>query len=146
VVNNPEDPAAGVRKVRFQGRSSSSRKISGKILPNNFFRLAPGREVRLRCAYYITCKSVVKDASGAVKEIHCTYDPLTRGGDSPDGRKVKSTLHWVSCAHAIQAEVRLYDTLFIQRDVNDVEEGKDFTSLLNPARWKYSSLALLSRA
>ena len=95
--------------------------------------LSPGREVRLRYAYFVTCTGVVKDpATGAVREIHCTYDPATRGGNAPDGRKVKSTIHWVSAAHAVDAEVRLYDNLFLKEDPNQTAEGEDFTSNLNP--------------
>jgi len=95
-------------------------------------RLAPGREVRLRYAYFVTCRGVVKDDAGRVTEIHCTYDPATRGGNAPNGRKVKSTIHWVSAAHAVDAEVRLYDNLFTKEDPNDAPEGQDFTVNLNP--------------
>ncbi|MCK4985688.1 MAG: glutamine--tRNA ligase, partial [Desulfobacterales bacterium] len=102
--------------------------------PKKFFRLAPGREVRLRYAYFITCVDVVKDPdSGEIIELRCTYDPETRGGDAPDGRKVKGTLHWVSAKHAIPAEVRLYNHLFVKENPNDTEEGKEFTDYLNPA-------------
>ena len=101
--------------------------------PKKFFRLAPGREVRLRYGYYIKCEDVVKDEkTGEIIELHCTYDPETRGGWSPDGRKVKATLHWVSAEHAVEAEVRLYDHLFIKEDPEDVTEGEDFTANLNP--------------
>jgi glutaminyl-tRNA synthetase len=100
--------------------------------PKQYFRLAPGREVRLRYGYFVTCRSVLKDDAGRVAEIHCTYDPATRGGNAPDGRKVKSTIHWVSAAHALDAEVRLYDSLFTKEDPNDVPEGQDFTVNLNP--------------
>jgi glutaminyl-tRNA synthetase len=101
--------------------------------PKKFFRLAPGREVRLRYAYFITCVDVVKDtASGEVIELHCTYDPATRGGDAPDGRKVKGTLHWVSVKHAISAQVHLYDHLFSKENPNEVDAGQDFTAYLNP--------------
>jgi glutaminyl-tRNA synthetase len=101
--------------------------------PRKFFRLAPGREVRLRYAYFITCVDVVKNPdTGEVIELHCTYDPETRGGDAPDGRKVKGTLHWVSARHAIDARVRLYDHLFTKENPNEVEEGKDYTAYLNP--------------
>jgi glutaminyl-tRNA synthetase len=102
-------------------------------LPKKFFRLAPGREVRLRYGYFITCQEVVKDSSGAVIELRCTYDPATRGGDAPDGRKVQGTIHWVSASHALDCEVRLYDRLFTIPDPDEVEEGKDFISALNPA-------------
>ena len=100
--------------------------------PKKFYRLAPGREVRLRYAYFVTCTDVVKNADGNITEIHCTYDPATRGGDAPDGRKVKSTLHWVSAEHAIEAEVRLYEHLFTKENPDDVDEGQDFTANLNP--------------
>jgi glutaminyl-tRNA synthetase len=100
--------------------------------PKQFFRLAPGREVRLRYGYFVTCNEVVKDADGNVVELRCTYDPETRGGNAPDGRKVKSTIHWVSAAHAVDCEVRLYDTLFARENPNEVEEGQDFTANLNP--------------
>lgn len=100
--------------------------------PKNFYRLAPGREVRLRYAYFIKCENVVKDAQGNIVELHCTYDPATYGGDAPDGRKVKATLHWVSAAHALEAEVRLYDHLFAKQSPEDVNEGEDFLTNLNP--------------
>ena len=100
--------------------------------PKKFFRLAPGREVRLRCAYFITCTEVIKDAAGEIVELRCTYDPATRGGDSPDGRKVKATLHWVSAAHAIPVEVRLYDRLFSVEDPERSADGKTFLDYLNP--------------
>ena len=99
--------------------------------PKKFFRLAPGREVRLRYAYFITCQEAVKDASGKIVELRCTYDPATHGGDAPDGRKVKATLHWVSAEHAVPAEVRLYDHLFTKEDPMDAPEGQDFTVNLN---------------
>jgi glutaminyl-tRNA synthetase len=100
--------------------------------PKQYFRLAPGREVRLRYGYFITCKSFVKDADGNVVELHCTYDPATRGGNAPDGRKVKSTIHWVSAAHALDCEVRLYDNLFTKENPNELEEGQNITANLNP--------------
>jgi glutaminyl-tRNA synthetase len=101
--------------------------------PKKFFRLSPGREVRLRYAYFITCTDVVKDpATGGIVELHCTYDPATRGGDSPDGRSPKATIHWVSAEHAVPGEVRLYDTLFSKRDPGETEEGADWKSNLNP--------------
>jgi glutaminyl-tRNA synthetase len=131
-VNNPEDPSKGTRKVSFSREIYIEQEDFRENPPKGFFRLSPDVEVRLRYAYFIKCISVVKDEkTGAIKEIHCTYDPNTKGGDSPDGRKVKSTLHWVSRPHAIDAEVRLYDTLFIKRDPNDVQEGQDFTANLN---------------
>jgi glutaminyl-tRNA synthetase len=100
--------------------------------PRKFFRLAPGREVRLRYAYFVTCTDVVKDADGNVVELRCTYDPETKGGDAPDGRKPKATLHWVSARHAVDAEVRLYDRLFVTEDPDDAAEGQDFVANLNP--------------
>lgn len=131
-INNPEDPASGTRKVPFSGTLYIEQEDFREDPPKQFFRLAPGREVRLRYAYFITCNSVVKDANGQVVELHCTYDPATRGGDSPDGRKVKATIHWVSASNAVEAEVRLYDHLFTKPDPDDVEPGKDYKSNLNP--------------
>ncbi|MGD0500114.1 MAG: glutamine--tRNA ligase/YqeY domain fusion protein [Bryobacteraceae bacterium] len=131
-VNNPEDPSAGVRKVPFSRVLYIEQDDFREDPPKQYFRLSPGREVRLRYGYFVTCTSVVKDGYGAIKEIHCTYDPATRGGDAPDGRKVKSTIHWVSAAHAIDAEVRLYDTLYATPDPNQIPEGQDFTVNLNP--------------
>jgi len=131
-INNPEDAGAGTRQVPFSRELYIERDDFMEEPPKKFFRLAPGREVRLRYAYFITCKDVVKDANDEVTELHCTYDPATRGGDAPDGRKVKSTLHWVSAAHALPAEVRLYDHLFTKEKPDDVAEGADFTSNLNP--------------
>jgi glutaminyl-tRNA synthetase len=132
-VNNPEDPGMGTRKVQFSRVLYIEREDFREDPPKKFFRLAPGREVRLRYAYFITCVGVVKDErTGEVAELHCTYDPRTRGGDSPDGRKVKATLHWVSAAHSLPAELRLYDYLFIKEDPDDVANGADFKSNLNP--------------
>ena len=131
-VNNPEDSSAGTRQVPFSKVLYIEQDDFREDPPKQFFRLSPGREVRLRYGYFVTCTSVVKNAQGEVVEVHCTYDPATHGGDSPDGRKVKSTMHWVSAAHAIGAEVRLYETLFTKEDPNDVPEGQDFTSNLNP--------------
>jgi glutaminyl-tRNA synthetase len=131
-VNNPEDPSAGTRKVPFSRVLYIEREDFMEVPAPKYFRLAPGREVRLRSAYFVTCVSVVKDGNGEVIEIHCTYDPATRGGDAPDGRKVKSTLHWVSAQHALAAEVRLYDHLFNKEDPTDVDEGADPMSILNP--------------
>jgi glutaminyl-tRNA synthetase len=131
-VNNPEDESMGSRKVPFSRVLYIEQEDFREDPPKQYFRLAPGREVRLRYAYFVTCISVVKDASGQVTEIHCTYDPATRGGNAPDGRKVKSTIHWVSAEHAIDAEVRLYDTLFTREDPNQVDEGHEFTENLNP--------------
>jgi glutaminyl-tRNA synthetase len=131
-INNPEDSSAGTRKVPFSKTLYIEEDDFREDPPKQFYRLAPGREVRLRYAYLITCQSVVKDGSGKIVELHCTYDPATRGGNTPDGRKVKSTLHWVSAPHALDAEVRVYDKLFTKEDPNDVEEGQDFTANLNP--------------
>ena len=132
VINNPEDPSAGTRKVPFGRDLYLERDDFREDPPPKFFRLAPGREVRLRNGYFIRCMEVVKDANGAITELHCTYDPATRGGDAPDGRKAKATLHWVSAAHAVRAEARLYDHLFLKADPDDVEEGQDFVANLNP--------------
>jgi glutaminyl-tRNA synthetase len=131
-INNPEDPAAGTRKVDFSRILYIERDDFREDPPGKFFRLAPGREVRLRYAYFITCVDYTKDANGEVVELRCTYDPETRGGSAPDGRKVKGTLHWVSAEHALEAEVRLYDRLFIKEDPDDADEGKDFTDNINP--------------
>jgi glutaminyl-tRNA synthetase len=131
-VNNPEDPSAGTRKVPFSRVLYIEQDDFRENPPKQYFRLAPGREVRLRYGYFITCREVGKDSSGSVIELRCTYDPATRGGNSPDGRKVKSTIHWVSAAHAIDAEVRLYDNLFRVEDPSQVPEGRDFTDNLNP--------------
>jgi glutaminyl-tRNA synthetase len=140
-VNNPEDASAGTRQVPFSREIYIEREDFMEEPPKGFFRLAPGREVRLRYAYYVTCTDVVKDAAtGEIKELHCTYDPATRGGDAPDGRKVKATLHWVSAANPLEAQVRLYDHLFSKENPNDVEAGKDFTANLNP-----NSLQVLER-
>ena len=131
-VNNPEDPAAGTREVPFSRELFIEQEDFMENPPKKFFRLAPGREVRLRYAYFITCTNVVKDSNGRITELHCTYDPATRGGDAPDGRKAKSTLHWVSAPHALTAEVRLYDHLFTKENPDDADEGLDFESNLNP--------------
>jgi len=131
-VNNPEDASMGTRKVPFSRVLYIERDDFMEDPPKKFFRLAPGREVRLRYAYFITCTDVVKDAAGNIVELHCTYDPATRGGDAPDGRKPKATLHWVSAAHALEVEVRLYDNLFAVPDPENVPEGQDFTANLNP--------------
>jgi glutaminyl-tRNA synthetase len=133
VENNPEDPSAGKRKVPFSRELYIEREDFREDPPKKFFRLSPGREVRLRSAYFITCQSVVKDATGEIVELHCTYDPATRGGDSPDKRRVKATLHWVSVAHAARAEVRLYDRLFSVEDPERVPDGKTFLDNLNPS-------------
>jgi len=131
-VNNPEEPAAGTRQVPFSRELYIEQDDFRETPPPKYFRLSPGREVRLRYAYLVTCTGVVKNGQGEVVEIHCTYDPATRGGNTPDGRKVKATIHWVSAAHAVNAEVRLYDTLFAKPDPNQTEEGQDFMSNLNP--------------
>jgi glutaminyl-tRNA synthetase len=131
-INNPEDSAAGTRKVPFSKVLYIEQDDFRENPPKDFFRLAPGREVRLRYAYFVTCTNVVKDAAGNLVEVRCTYDPATRGGDSPDGRKVKGTIHWVNAATAIEAEVRLYDHLFNKPDPDDVPEGQTFLSNLNP--------------
>jgi len=132
VINNPEDAAAGTRKVPFSRVLYIEHDDFMENPPKKFFRLSPGKEVRLRCAYFITCSEVVKDDRGEIVELRCTYDPATRGGDSPDGRKVKATLHWVSAAHSVPVEVRLYDRLFSVEDPDNVPEGKTFLDYLNP--------------
>ena len=132
-VNNPEDPSMGSRKVPFSRVLYIERDDFMEAPPKKFYRLAPGREVRLRYAYFITCTGVVKDEKGEVVELRCTYDPATRGGDAPDGRKVKATLHWVSADRSFTAEARLYDHLFLTEDPDDVDEGGDFKQNLNPA-------------
>jgi glutaminyl-tRNA synthetase len=131
-VNNPEDPAAGTRKVPFSRVLYIEQDDFREVPPKKFFRLFPGQEVRLRGGYFITCTGVVKDDRGEVVEVHCTYDPATQSGNAPDGRKVKSTIHWVSAEHAIDAEVRLYENLFATENPGDVPEGQDFTVNLNP--------------
>lgn len=131
-INNPEDLGMGTHKVPFSKIIYIEQDDFREDPPKEFFRLATGREVRLRYAYFIKCVDVIKDENGKVIELHCTYDPTTRGGDSPDGRKVKATLHWVSARHAIEAEVRLYDRLFKKADPNEVEPGADWKSNLNP--------------
>ena len=132
-VNNPEDPTVGTRKIPFSRVLYIEKDDFREDPPRQFFRLAPGREVRLRYGYFITCRNVVKDPkTGEVMELHCTYDPATRGGDSPDGRKVKATLHWVSAAHALTCEVRLYDHLFSKENPNEAPDGSDWKCNLNP--------------
>jgi glutaminyl-tRNA synthetase len=131
-VNNPEDESAGKRAVPFSKVLYIEQDDFREDPPKKYYRLSPGREVRLRYGYFITAKSVVKNDSGEVVEVHCTYDPTTRGGNAPDGRKVKSTIHWVSAAHAVDAEVRIYDKLFTKEDPNEVDEGQEFTANLNP--------------
>ncbi len=132
-VNNPEDAAMGTRQVPFSKVIYIEQDDFREDPPKQYYRLAPGREVRLRYAYLVTCTGVEKDEkTGEIVEIHCTYDPATRGGNAPDGRKVKSTIHWVSAAHAIEAEVRLYESLFSRENPGDESEGLDFTAYLNP--------------
>jgi glutaminyl-tRNA synthetase len=131
-VNNPEDPSAGTRTVPFSRVLYIEQDDFRENPPPKYYRLAPGREVRLRYAYFLKCVGVVKDAQGHAVELRCTYDPATRGGDAPDGRKVKATIHWVSAAHAVPARVRLYDRLFVKEDPDDVDGGQDFLANLNP--------------
>ena len=131
-VNNPEDPAAGSRPVRFARELWIERDDFLEDPPKKYFRLAPGREVRLRWGYVVKCVEVVKDAAGEVVEVRCTHDPATRGGGTPDGRRIQGTIHWVAAADAVDAEVRLYDTLFPAADPDDLPEGVDFLSTVNP--------------
>jgi len=140
-VNNPEDESAGTRKVPFSRELYIEQDDFRELPPPKYFRLFPGNEVRLRYAYFVKCTGVAKDAAGNVTEVHCSYDPATKGGDSPDGRKVKGTIHWVSAPHALDAEVRLYDHLFKTPDPEDVPEGQDWKVNLNP-----NSLEVLSHA
>ena len=130
-ANNPEDSSAGTRQVPFSREIYIEQDDFREIPPPKYYRLSPGKEVRLRNAYFVTAQSLVKDAGGNIVEVHCTYDPASRGGNSPDGRKVKSTMHWVSAAHAISAEIRLYDKLFAKADPYDLEEGQDVLDNLN---------------
>ena len=132
VINNPEDPSAGTRQVPFSRVLYIEREDFMENPPKKFYRLSPGGEVRLRCAYFITCREVVKDERGEIVELRCTYDSATRGGDAPDGRRVKATLHWVSAAHAVPVEVRLYDRLFSVEEPEKVPVGKTFLDNLNP--------------
>jgi glutaminyl-tRNA synthetase len=140
-VNNPEDESAGKRKVPFSKVLYIEQDDFREDPPKKYYRLSPGREVRLRYGYFITAKTLVKNDRGVVVEVHCTYDPATRGGNAPDGRKVKSTIHWVSAAHALDAEVRIYDKLFTKEDPNQVEEGQEFTANLDP-----NSLEVIAQA
>ncbi|MEL7435715.1 MAG: glutamine--tRNA ligase/YqeY domain fusion protein, partial [Chloroflexota bacterium] len=130
-VNNPEDEAAGTREVPFSGELYIEQADFMEDPPKKFYRLAPGREVRLRWGYFVTCTDVIKDDEGNIVEIHCTYDPETKGGHAPDGRRVKATLHWVSAEHAVEAEARLYNHLFTE-EVPDGDDEKDFTEFINP--------------
>jgi glutaminyl-tRNA synthetase len=131
-INNPEDPSQGTRQIPFSKVLYIEQDDFMENPPKQFYRLAPGREVRLRWGYFITCTDVVKDSQGNIVELHCTYDPATKGGNAPDGRKVKSTIHWVSAEHALNAEVRLYDKLFTIENVADIPEDEDWKSFLNP--------------
>jgi glutaminyl-tRNA synthetase len=140
-VNNPEDESAGKRKVPFSKVLYIEQDDFREAPPKQYYRLSPGREVRLRYGYFITANTLVKNDKGEVVEVHCTYDPTTRGGNAPDGRKVKSTIHWVSAAHALDAEVRIYDKLFTKEDPNQVEEGQEFSANLNP-----NSLEVIAQA
>jgi glutaminyl-tRNA synthetase len=132
VANNPEDPSAGSRQVPFSREIYIEQDDFREVPPPKYYRLSPGKEVRLRNAYFITAQSVLKDEAGNIVEVHCTYDPATRGGNSPDGRKVKSTMHWVSATHAISAQIRLYDKLFTRANPSDLAEGESFLDILNP--------------
>jgi glutaminyl-tRNA synthetase len=132
VANNPENPDAGMRQVPFSREIYIEQDDFREVPPPKYYRLSPGKEVRLRNAYFITAQNVVKDSAGNVVEVHCTYDPASRGGNSPDGRKVKSTIHWVSTKHAVSAEVRLYEKLFTKSDPNDYPDGGSFLDNLNP--------------
>jgi glutaminyl-tRNA synthetase len=145
-INNPEDPSAGTRKVPFSKVLYIEQDDFRENPPKDFFRLAPGREVRFRYAYFIKCESAVRDAAGNVVELRCTYDPATKGGDAPDGRKVKGTIHWVSAQHAIDAEVRLYDHLFCKPDPDDVPEGQTYLDNLNPKSLEVLTGCKLERA
>ncbi|MBP6961805.1 MAG: glutamine--tRNA ligase/YqeY domain fusion protein [Thermotogae bacterium] len=130
--NNPEDPSAGARQIPFSREIYIEEEDFMENPPKKYFRLSPGAEVRLKYAYYITCREVVKDTAGKIVELRCVYDPESKGGGTPDGRRVKGTLHWVSAAHAVKAEVRLYDKLFTLRDMNMMEAGKSYKDYLNP--------------
>ena len=141
VPNHPQQPEMGNREVPFSRVIYIEREDFMADPPRKYFRLSPGREVRLMGAYYVTCADVIKDADGTIVELHCTYDPASRGGTTPDGRKVRGTIHWVSAAHALDAEVRMYDYLFTKDDPGDVEEGEDFMANLNP-----DSLTILTGA
>ena len=143
-VNHPDDPAAGSRQIKFGRELLIEQDDFMETPPKKFFRLAPGAEVRLRYAYFITCREVKKNAKGEVTELRCTYDPATKGGNAPDGRKVKGTLHWVSAAHALRAEVRLYDRLF--SDPNPDRGGQDYKTFLNPGSLEIIGDAMLERS
>ncbi len=141
VANNPEDPTTGTREVPFSREIYIEQDDFREVPPPKYYRLSPGKEVRLRNAYFVTANNVMKDSVGNIVEVHCTYDPASRGGNSPDGRKVKSTMHWVSAARAISAEIRLYEKLFSKPDPYDLEDGQDVLDNLNP-----SSLEILAAA
>jgi glutaminyl-tRNA synthetase len=143
VANNPEDPSTGTRQVPFSGEIYIEQDDFREVPPPKYYRLSPGKEVRLRNAYFITAQRVVKDEAGNIVEVHCTYDPASRGGNSPDGRKVKSTMHWVSAAHAISAEIRLYGNLFAKADPYDLAEGQDVLDNLNPNSVEILTTAML---
>jgi glutaminyl-tRNA synthetase len=141
VANNPEDPAAGMRQVPFSRELYIEQDDFREVPPPKYYRLSPGKEVRLRNAYFVTAQNVVKDGTGNIIEVQCTYDPASRGGNSPDGRKVKSTMHWVSARHAVSAEIRIYDKLFANPNPGDVPEGGSYLDNLNP-----NSLEIISDA
>jgi glutaminyl-tRNA synthetase len=140
-VNNPEDLAAGTRKLPFSKVLYIDQDDFREIPPPKYYRLSPGVEVRLRYAYFVTATHAVKNERGDITEVHCTYDPATRGGDSPDGRRVKATIHWVSAVHAMPAEVRLYDRLFTRLNPDDTEEDENFMDYLN-----HDSLEVIGKA
>jgi glutaminyl-tRNA synthetase len=143
-TNNPEDPAAGTRKIPFSKILYIEQDDFMEEPPDKFYRLSPGREVRLRYAYFIRCDDVLKDRYGNILEIHCSYDPLTRGGDAPDGRKVKATLHWVSAKHAVQAEIRIYENLFLKENPLKLKEGEDFKDGINPLSLQITEMQSLN--
>ena len=132
-VNNPEDESAGHREVPFSREVYIERDDFMEVPPKKYFRLSPGNEVRLRYAYLIRCNEVIKNEQGEIVELRCTYDPMSKGGQSSDGRKVKGVIHWVSAPHAKEAEIRLFDRLFTRESLDDIEEGKTFKDYLNPA-------------
>jgi len=142
-VNNPEDPETGTRKVSFSREIFIDQNDFMEDPPKKYFRLSPGKEVRLKYAYYVTCKEIIKDENGQIVELICTYDPESRGGDSPDGRKVKGTIQWVDAATAVKSEVRLYDRLFLDPNPEETEDGGDFTDNLNPESLQINSNALV---
>ncbi|MBN1456600.1 MAG: glutamine--tRNA ligase/YqeY domain fusion protein [Sedimentisphaerales bacterium] len=145
-INNPQDPDAGTRKVPFTKELYIEQDDFMEDAPKKFFRLSVGREVRLRYAYFVTCTGIVKDANGRITEIHCTYDPATKGGDAPDGRKVKGTLHWVSAAESLKAQVRLYENLFTNETPENTENDQDFTANINPDSLKISENCFVEKS